>query len=108
FAFKRCGFADHLPWNAHHHGVGRDLHSFLADRTGGNDRARPDANAVQQNRAHADQRIRLDDGTMNDRAMTDADAVADDGGEAAVGVDNGSILDVAVLSYLNPFRVPSQ
>src|SRR5688572_9725113 len=100
FAFKRCGFANHLPGNAHHHRIGRDLHALLADGTGGNDRTGPHAHAIQQYCSHSHERIRLDDRTVDDGAVPDADAIADNGRESMVSMDDSAVLDVGVLADL--------
>jgi hypothetical protein len=49
------------------------LHAFLADGTGGNDRPCPHAHAIEEDGAHTDQRVVLDDGAMNDGAVPNPD-----------------------------------
>src|SRR5262245_28320848 len=91
---------------AHHERSGRYLSAFRQQRAGGDNRAAPDANAVQENRPHSYQTAGLDDAAMNDRAMADGHVVADDGRVGvAHDVYDGAVLYIRPPPYTDPMDV---
>lgn len=89
---------DDLAGHTQHERVGRDAHSFDADRARADDRAGTYVYTVEQNRAHRDQAIVFDRRAVHDGAMTDGDTVSNVRRDAIVNMNDGSILNVAVVA----------
>jgi hypothetical protein len=70
-------------------------HSLGEDRTGADDGVAADRIAADQDRRHANEHVVGDLARVHDRAVTDGDVGADDGGLVEVDVYDGVVLHVA-------------
>ena len=84
-----------LARDAGDQGAGRDLGPLQDDRAGRDQAAGTHHRAVQHGGVHPDQAVVLDRAAVHHGAVPDADAGADLGREAVVGVDHGVVLEVA-------------
>ena len=60
---------------------------------------------VEQHRAHADQAVIADGAAVQHDHVADGDALADADDDAAIGVDDGPVLDIAVFADDNLVRI---
>ncbi len=67
-----------------------------------------DANAIEQDRAHADQAAFAHCGGMNDDAMADGDALADFHRLAGIGMDDALVLHIGIFADGDPVIVAAQ
>src|SRR6266571_613648 len=86
----------------------RDGGLFGHQGAGGNDRALADYDVIQEHRRHADEAVVFDAAAVEHRAMPDRDPVADDCGRARHGVQNASVLYVAVRPDADGVNVAAQ
>ena len=81
----------------------------LCDQSAGaNDAVASDSRPVQDNRAHADQRMIANPRAMHDGVMSDCDAGADDERKAGVGVADDPILDIGIFIDADRFAFAAQ
>src|SRR6478736_2289139 len=81
-----------------HERVRRNDHPLSAHGTGANDRAAPDDDVIEHDRAHGDETVILDRGAMHDRAMSDRNASTDRARQSRVDVNDDAVLHVARLA----------
>src|SRR6266567_5504685 len=104
-ALLNGGFALHLSRHTENERVGGNEHAFGTHGAGADDGTGADADPVQQDSAHGNEAIVLDDRTVDDGSMSDRDAAANLRRESSIGVDDRAVLDVAVVADLDRIAV---
>ena len=69
---------------------------------------RPDADAIEEDRPHADQAVVLDGAAVQDDPMADGDPAPDRAGDPRVGVDHREVLDVRLVADRDPVGVAAE
>src|SRR6201989_2716923 len=105
------GVTEFTPHGARHTGHQRPRrhHDTLRHQcSGGDQRARSDASAVEDHGAHPDERVVLDLAAVQDGVVADADAGTHPAGELRVDVDGDAVLDVGAEPDLDGLGLGAQ
>jgi hypothetical protein len=93
------GRAADFAWEPGYEGAGWDARAFGYEGPGGNDAARADVGAVEDDRPHADQDVVFQGAAMDGGVVADGAAVADeDGVEVPHAVKDGAVLNVGAVA----------
>src|SRR5215204_6851872 len=100
--------ADAFGRDADDEAVGRELAALGDNGSGGDDRALTDLRAVEDGTSHPYETIVLDLAPVHDRVVAENASLANDSGEAGVGVEDAAVLHVGPSPDTDGLRVATQ